>query len=44
MQALRSSVSAKDQDALKFMDKLEVKYNELTEPSVNFPKMAGFPR
>ena len=34
--SLRSSVNAKDQDALKFMDKLEVKYNELTEPSVAF--------
>ena len=30
---LRSSVDARDQDALKFMDKLEVKYNELTQPS-----------
>ena len=36
--SLRSSVDARDQDALKFMDKLEVKYNELTEPSVAFQK------
>jgi pepF/M3 family oligoendopeptidase len=36
--SLTSSVEARNQDALKTMDKLHVKSNELTEPSVSFEK------
>ena len=35
---LRASVDARDQDAIKYVDKLQVKYNELTHPSVAFQK------
>lgn len=36
--SLTSSVDARNEEALKTIDKLQVKYNELTEPSVNFEK------
>ncbi|NLY60154.1 MAG: M3 family oligoendopeptidase [Clostridiales bacterium] len=36
--SLRASVDARDQDAIKYVDKLQVKYNELTQPSVAFQK------
>ena len=36
--SLRASVDARDQDAIKYVDKLQVKYNELTRPSVAFQK------
>ncbi len=36
--SLRSSVDARDEDALRFLDKLQVKYNELTQPRVAFEK------
>lgn len=36
--SLTSSVDARNEEALKTIDKLQVKYNELTEPSVSFEK------
>ena len=36
--SLKSSVDARDEEALKFLDKLQVKYNELTQPYVAFEK------
>jgi len=39
--SLASSVEAKNEEALKAYDKLQVKYTELTEPSVNFQKFLG---
>ncbi|NLJ40336.1 MAG: M3 family oligoendopeptidase, partial [Clostridiales bacterium] len=35
---LKSSVDSRDEDALKFIDKLQVKYSELTQPDVAFEK------
>ena len=36
--SLKSSVDARDEEALKYLDKLQVKYSELTQPNVAFEK------
>lgn len=38
---LSSSVDAKNEKALEFIDKLQTKYTELTKPSVTFQKFLG---